>query len=58
MLNDLCGGKSRFIEEKLLYYRRHGANVSDFSHGTPVQMVKKRMVLLWAVFSRKILQKY
>lgn len=58
MLNDINGGKSRFVREPLLYYRRHGANVSDFSHGTPLQMLKKRLVLLRAVFRRKMLQKY
>lgn len=58
MLNDWEGGKSRFIREQLLDYRRHGANVSDFSHGTPFAMLRKRMVLLGSIFRRKILRKY
>ena len=58
MLNDLSGGKSRFIGDKLLFYRRHESNVSDFSHGTLLQMIKKRLVLLFAIFRRIILRKY
>ena len=58
MLNDIKGGKSTFIGDKLLLYRRHEANVSDFSHGTIPEMIKKRIVLLCAVFRRILLRKY
>ena len=58
MLHDMGGGKSVFLEDKLLLYRRHGANVSDFSHGTLPQMLRKRFVLLSALLRRKILRKY
>lgn len=58
LLNDWGGTKSTFLKEKLLYYRRHEANVSDFSHGTVRQMLRKRAVLLRALFFRKILRKY
>lgn len=57
MINDLKGGKSRFIGEALLLYRRHGANVSDFSHGTVVQMLARRGRLLFALFRRFVLWK-
>ena len=57
MNNDLNGGKSAFIGEQLLLYRRHDANVSDFSHGTVLQMIKKRLVLLRALFRRQVLRK-
>lgn len=58
LLNDWGGTKSTFLKEKLLYYRRHEANVSDFSHGTVWEMFRKRAVLLRALFCRKILRKY
>ncbi len=58
MLNDLRGGKSAFIGDKLLLYRRHGANVSDFSHGTVFMMLRKRFVLARAIFRRRVLRKY
>lgn len=56
MLNDIGGGKSRFIGKRLLYYRRHGANVSDFSHGTCLEMIKKRFTLMKALFRRIVLR--
>ena len=52
MINDIKRGKSRFIGEKLLLYRRHDANVSDFSHGTILEMITKRYRLLKALFLR------
>ena len=58
LLNDWGGAKSTFLREKLLYYRRHEANVSDFSHGTVPGMLRKRAVLFCALFRRKILRKY
>lgn len=52
MLSDLTGGKNRFIRKTLLYYRRHDANVSDFSHGTIPEMVHKRFHLLGQIRRR------
>ncbi|MBO5303752.1 MAG: glycosyltransferase family 2 protein [Lachnospiraceae bacterium] len=52
MKNDLWRGKSFFLKEKLLLYRRHDGNVSDFSHGTVGEMLKKRRVLFRAMFRR------
>lgn len=52
IINDIKGGHSRFIEDKLLFYRRHDANVSDFSHGTVLQMLGKRYRLFRALVRR------
>lgn len=57
MINDMRRGKSCFIEEPLLLYRRHDANVSDFSHGTVLQMIKKRLVLLRALLKHAYFRK-
>lgn len=53
MLNDLRGGNSFFLADQLLLYRRHDNNVSDFSHGSVFQMLKKRITLLGAVLKRR-----
>lgn len=58
MISDLLGKNSVFIPEKLLLYRRHGNNVSDFSHGTVFQMICRRLVLLRAICRRRKLWKY
>ncbi len=52
MINDIKGGRSRFIEDKLLFYRRHDTNVSDFSHGTILEMIGKRYRLFRALVKR------
>ena len=54
MINDLKYGHSMFIKEPLLLYRRHGGNVSDFSHGTLLEMIKKRFVLFCAFAKRRM----
>lgn len=53
MINDLRGGKSLFIPDRLLIYRRHDKNVSDFSHGTVWEMIQKRLRLLRAILRRR-----
>lgn len=53
IINEITHGKSAFIEEKLLLYRRHNQNVSDFNHGTFLQMIRKRVVLLRALSRQK-----
>lgn len=53
MLNDWKKGGSVFLPEQLLYYRRHDENVSDFSHGTVIEMIKKRLTLLRALRKRR-----
>lgn len=52
IINDLRHGKSIFIPDKLLLYRRHDTNVSDFSHGTFFEMLRKRRVLIQALVKR------
>lgn len=58
MIHDLREENSVFIPEKLLLYRRHDANVSDFSHGTIFQMIIRRLTLLHAIGRRRKLWKY
>ncbi len=53
MKNDMWRGKSFFLKEQLLLYRRHDANVSDFSHGKFSEMLKKRRVLFGALLRRR-----
>ncbi len=57
IINDLKGRNSVFIRDKLLLYRRHDANVSDFSHGTVLEMAVKRMRLVRILLNRKKLWK-
>lgn len=57
MINDMRGGNSVFLAEKLLLYRRHDANVSDFSHGSVPKMIRNRIVLLRELFIRQKLWK-
>lgn len=57
MIHDMRGGNSVFIREKLLLYRRHDSNVSDFSHGTVFQMICRRLTLLRAIGRRRKLWK-
>lgn len=52
MLNDKRGARSVFLPEQLLLYRRHEKNVSDFSHGSVPEMLRKRLVLLRAIQKR------
>ena len=58
VINDMRGGNSVFIGDKLLLYRRHDTNVSDFSHGTVPEMISRRIRLLRAILKRKKLWKY
>lgn len=53
IINDLSKGKTFVLNEKLLYYRRHGENVSDFNHGTLIQMLYKRFVFCKALFKSR-----
>ena len=39
-------GKSYFLDEKLIKYRRHGANASKLKHGSLSKMFKNRIVLI------------
>lgn len=57
LIHDFRYKNSVFIGDKLLLYRRHDANVSDFSHGTAAEMIRKRLVLIRAFIRRKKLWK-
>ena len=48
VLNDLKGSGTCIMPEKLLFYRRHEHNNSDFSHNTVPVMIKNRIVFLRA----------
>lgn len=39
-------GKSEFIEDKLLKYRRHSNNVSEMKHYPLIKMIKNRMIFI------------
>lgn len=45
IVSDYCFGKSVFLQEQLLEYRRHEQNASDFSHNTIGVMLKNRILL-------------
>lgn len=45
ILSDHYFGKSFFLKEQLLLYRRHEENASDFTHHTLLQMIKLRILL-------------
>lgn len=40
-------GKSLFINDKLINYRRHGNNLSKFEHHNLLKMVYNRIILVW-----------
>lgn len=43
---DLKYHRTVFLREQLILYRRHGANVSDFSHNSLGRMIKNRLIFL------------
>lgn len=45
-------GKSIFIKDKLLRYRRHGNNVSEMKHYSVWKMIKNRVVFINKIISR------
>ncbi len=52
ILSDHYYGKSVFLGEQLLLYRRHEKNASDFSHNTMPVMIKNRLLLGWRLVGR------
>ncbi len=46
LIAERCGAVIVFEEKPLLYYRRHGGNVSATSHSSILQMIKWRMKVL------------
>ena len=45
-------GKVVFIEEPLIYYRRHGGNVTELTHGSITSMIKKRYHMIMEINHR------
>jgi len=46
------GGRVNFTPDKLIDYRRHGANATQLAHGSLPSMVRKRLKLLLVVLRR------
>lgn len=46
-------GKVKFLDSKLLYYRRHEENVSSFKGDSTFVMIKKRMTLIYELIKYK-----
>jgi hypothetical protein len=46
------GGRVNFTADKLIDYRRHGANATQLAHGSLPSMVRKRLKLLLVVLCR------
>ncbi|MDD6070943.1 MAG: glycosyltransferase family 2 protein [Clostridiales bacterium] len=53
VLGDIHGG-SFFLEEPLLYYRRHGDNASAIEHYPVGKMISNRIVFCWQLLKRSI----
>lgn len=47
-------GKSKFIEDKLIHYRRHGGNVSEMKHYPLMKMIRNRIVLFKCLVKHQI----
>lgn len=45
-------GKVVFFEEPLIYYRRHGGNVTELTHGSITSMIKKRYHMIMEINHR------
>jgi hypothetical protein len=45
-------GKVVFLEEPLIYYRRHGGNVTELTHGSITSMIKKRYHMIMGINHR------
>lgn len=52
ILSDFYFGKSTFLKEPLLSYRRHGENSSSMQHYKIPRMIRNRFVFLWRFFGR------
>lgn len=46
IINEMICGKSKFINNKLLKYRRHSNNTSSFNHYGLYKMIKNRAILI------------
>ncbi len=52
IINDLQFRDTVFLPDKLLWYRRHEKNVSDFSRNSLPKMVKNRVIFLKSILRR------
>ena len=52
MVSDRIFGKSCFLSEKLLLYRRHENAVSDFEHNSVGVMIKNRWMIYYHLKNR------
>lgn len=50
---DLKYRRTVFLREPLILYRRHGRNVSDFSHNSFGTMIKNRLIFIKGILSSK-----
>lgn len=46
VLNDILYKNTYFLNEPLIYYRRHGTNVSSFKHYPFFKMLYNRLILI------------
>lgn len=49
LIAERCGAVIEFVDKPLLLYRRHGGNVSETKHASPMQMIKWRIQVLNAL---------
>lgn len=54
---ELLGFKAKFISDKLMYYIRHGGNLSDFKRRSIVKVLKARMLLILNLLIRYLTKK-
>lgn len=57
LIAERCGAVICFEEKPLLYYRRHGGNVSDTSHSSIPQMIKWRIKVINSLKNAKSVKK-
>lgn len=53
VLNDSLYKNTYFLNEPLIYYRRHGTNVSSFEHYPLMKMIKNRIIFINQFKKRK-----
>ncbi|MFV0466002.1 MAG: glycosyltransferase [Lachnospiraceae bacterium] len=58
LMNEMYGRGTYLVPDQLLLYRRHGQNVSDFSHGNIFQMAIQRLILAIQILKRMLQLSY
>ena len=53
LIAERCGAVIEFIDKPLLYYRRHGGNVSETRHASVIQMIQWRRDVIKALKAAK-----